>query len=321
LDDGFNEFSARPLGTGVAPPPAVEEHPIFPVLQSMVKAQKSRGFQDDCRTDQPTRANEKSTKTGHKAIRSAKIRRPLPRTIEDEQLFFDENGLGDHRTDAARTQKPRKRGDHMDEKGDKIAHLGIVARKPNRGHLRTNPQFAMDRFKTMLKMTAYNLTNRLNRADPDISVTSSTFGTALRQATGMSGRQDIMHNGARQPCKIAPPENDPKSPREAGYRIPRCIADLVAARPVDLAIIEGIETIAGAELPREGLTRFISLTPLRDTLTAIAAGPGRRTGPANPVYFSPRAFDMSCCSFSLNREQNGMRSPFFATGPSAANSR
>jgi hypothetical protein len=46
-----------------------------------------------------------------------------------------------------------------------------------------------DRFKTVLKMTAYNLTNRLNRADPDVGVTSSTFGTALRQATGMSGRQ------------------------------------------------------------------------------------------------------------------------------------
>jgi uncharacterized protein (DUF362 family) len=43
-----------------------------------------------------------------------------------------------------------------------------------------------------------------------------------------------------------------------GYRIPRCVADLVAARPIDLAIIDAIETITGAELPREGLTRFCS---------------------------------------------------------------
>jgi uncharacterized protein (DUF362 family) len=72
------------------------------------------------------------------------------------------------------------------------------------------------------------------------------------------GRQDICHSGARQPCKIALPEKDPKSPREGGYRIPRCVADLAVARPIDLAILDGIETIAGAELPREGLTRFIS---------------------------------------------------------------
>jgi uncharacterized protein (DUF362 family) len=72
------------------------------------------------------------------------------------------------------------------------------------------------------------------------------------------GRQDIVHSGSRQPPKSSPPENDPKSPREGGYRIPRCVADLAAARPIDLAILEGIETITGAELPREGVTRFCS---------------------------------------------------------------
>jgi uncharacterized protein (DUF362 family) len=72
------------------------------------------------------------------------------------------------------------------------------------------------------------------------------------------GRQEIGHNGSRQPPKSSPPEKDPKSPRQAGYRIPRFIADLVAAVPVHLAILDGIETITGAELPRQGMTRFVS---------------------------------------------------------------
>jgi uncharacterized protein (DUF362 family) len=72
------------------------------------------------------------------------------------------------------------------------------------------------------------------------------------------GRQEIGHNGSRQPPKSSPPEKDPASPRQAGYRIPRFIADLVAAVPVHLAILDGIETITGAELPRQDLTKFAS---------------------------------------------------------------
>ena len=68
------------------------------------------------------------------------------------------------------------------------------------------------------------------------------------------GRQDIMHSGLRQPPKSALPEKDPGTPRDGGYRLPRIIADLVAARPVHLTIIDGIETITGAELPRFGTT-------------------------------------------------------------------
>jgi uncharacterized protein (DUF362 family) len=72
------------------------------------------------------------------------------------------------------------------------------------------------------------------------------------------GRQEIGHNGSRQPPKSSPAENDPKSPREGGYRIPRIVADLVAAYPVHLAILDGIETITGAELPRGSFTQFVS---------------------------------------------------------------
>ena len=72
-----------------------------------------------------------------------------------------------------------------------------------------------------------------------------------------AGRNEIGHSGSRQPPKSSPPEKDPSTPREGGYRIPRIVADLAAAVPVHLAILDGIETIIGAELPRPGTTQAV----------------------------------------------------------------
>jgi uncharacterized protein (DUF362 family) len=64
-----------------------------------------------------------------------------------------------------------------------------------------------------------------------------------------TGSRQVIHAGAVQPAKSAPAEKDPKSPREGGYRVPRAIVDLVAIRPIDLAIVEGVRTMTGAEGP------------------------------------------------------------------------
>jgi len=64
-----------------------------------------------------------------------------------------------------------------------------------------------------------------------------------------SGRGKTMHDGKRQPSRSSPAELDPSSSREPGYRVPHIVADLVKARPIDLAIIDGIESIAGGEGP------------------------------------------------------------------------
>ena len=64
-----------------------------------------------------------------------------------------------------------------------------------------------------------------------------------------AGRLAVFHQGKRAPSKSAPQELHPESSREAGYRVPRIVADLNAARPVDLAIIDGIESVAGGEGP------------------------------------------------------------------------
>jgi uncharacterized protein (DUF362 family) len=63
------------------------------------------------------------------------------------------------------------------------------------------------------------------------------------------GGRSLIHLGNRQPSKSAPPEKDPKSPRQETYRVPRVVVDLIATRPVDLAIVEGIKTMTGGEGP------------------------------------------------------------------------
>ena len=61
------------------------------------------------------------------------------------------------------------------------------------------------------------------------------------------GGRGPIHYGNREPSKSAPSEKDPTSPRKDGYRVPRVVADLVAARPIHLAIIDGIQTIDKGE--------------------------------------------------------------------------
>ena len=67
-----------------------------------------------------------------------------------------------------------------------------------------------------------------------------------------SGRGRVFHEGARQPARIAASEIDEASPRHEGYRLPRVVVDICAARPIDLAIIDGIESMGGAEGPWGG---------------------------------------------------------------------
>jgi uncharacterized protein (DUF362 family) len=64
-----------------------------------------------------------------------------------------------------------------------------------------------------------------------------------------SGRGNVCHFGKRQPSKSAPQELHFGANHEAEYRVPRIVADLVAARPIHLAIIDGVESIAGGEGP------------------------------------------------------------------------
>jgi uncharacterized protein (DUF362 family) len=61
------------------------------------------------------------------------------------------------------------------------------------------------------------------------------------------GRGGVFHFARRLPSKSAPQQIDPNLPKDAGVRLPRIVAELNAARPVHLAIIDGIRTATGAE--------------------------------------------------------------------------
>lgn len=63
------------------------------------------------------------------------------------------------------------------------------------------------------------------------------------------GRVNTCHFGKRQPARIAAAEKSPNSSREPEYRMPRITAELVAARPIHIALIDGIETMTGGEGP------------------------------------------------------------------------
>src|SRR6266853_4885278 len=86
-----------------------------------------------------------------------------------------------------------------------------------------------------------------------------------------SGRGAVCHAGKRQPSRSAPQEIHFGANHDAGYRVPHIVADMVAARPVDLAIIDGIESIAGGEGP------WIRSKPLR------LVQPGVLIAGTNPV--------------------------------------
>jgi hypothetical protein len=71
---------------------------------------------------------------------------------------------------------------------------------------------------------------------------------------GPSGNEDpqkergaVCHSGTTPPPAGVAQELKPDSPRDPGYRIPRIVADLAGCRPIDLAIVDGIESIRGGE--------------------------------------------------------------------------
>jgi uncharacterized protein (DUF362 family) len=86
-----------------------------------------------------------------------------------------------------------------------------------------------------------------------------------------SGREAVCHSGKRQPSRSAPQEINFGANHDPGYRVPHIVADMVAARPIDLAIIDGIESMAGGEGP------WIRSKPLR------LVQPGVLIAGTNPV--------------------------------------
>jgi len=74
------------------------------------------------------RPHKQSAPAGDEPIREAEVGSAVAGTIEDQQLMFDEEGLGNYGTDAARLCQSGEGGDEVDEKDHEIAHSRMVAR-------------------------------------------------------------------------------------------------------------------------------------------------------------------------------------------------
>ncbi len=70
-------------------------------------------------------------------------------------------------------------------------------------------------------------------------------------------RAPVLHEGKTKAPSGVDAELHPDSPRDPGYRVPRVAVDQVGIRPIDLAIVDGIETVRGGEGPwLNGLERM-----------------------------------------------------------------
>jgi uncharacterized protein (DUF362 family) len=82
-----------------------------------------------------------------------------------------------------------------------------------------------------------------------VSIYGDDAGVDEPNEKASAGRGAVCHVGKRQPAKIAPAELHPGVSNSAGYRVSRIVADLAVVRPIDLAIIDGVWSIAGGEGP------------------------------------------------------------------------
>jgi uncharacterized protein (DUF362 family) len=78
------------------------------------------------------------------------------------------------------------------------------------------------------------------------------YGGKAPDENGLSARVDIFHNAVKPVPDGVPRDRDVTLP--AGeppwkFRVPRITADCLGARPVDLAVVEAVETITGGEGP------------------------------------------------------------------------
>jgi len=91
--------------------------------------------------------------------------------------------------------------------------------------------------------------------DQDLSVKNGEIGS-LNDSLTLGFGVRILFDGAwgfAASHITTPAEIDRGAPRDQFYRVPQTTADVVAARPVDLAVIDGIDTIR---------TRSLRWTPI-----------------------------------------------------------
>ncbi len=96
-----------------------------------------------------------------------------------------------------------------------------------------------------------------NFGDTPCSLYGSDCGSSGNERP-TSERGAVLHEGKTKAPSGVDAELHPDSPRDPGYRVPRVTVDQVGIRPVDLAIVDGVETVRGGEGPwLPGLERMM----------------------------------------------------------------
>lgn len=88
----------------------------------------------------------------------------------------------------------------------------------------------------------------------------SLYGEGAPDEDNLSARGPTVHNGNADPIPGVPGDNGFQPP--AGelpwmFRVPRTTADISRARPIDLVVVDGIETVAGGEGPWQPEVRVV----------------------------------------------------------------
>ena len=105
-------------------------------------------------------------------------------------------------------------------------------------------------------------------------------------------RETVFHYGQVQAPAGAPTELNPNSNRYEGWRLPRVLVDILGARPVDLAIADGVVSMVGGEGPwvlgskpvHPGILVVGRNCVNTDTVTAACMGYNPRAGRNEAPY-------------------------------------
>ena len=76
---------------------------------------------------------------------------------------------------------------------------------------------------------------------------TSLYGGDAPNEESTNFRGPVLHTGTKAVPEGVPAEVDPQPPKDWRLRVPRITADTLGARPVDLAVIDGIDTNRGGE--------------------------------------------------------------------------
>ncbi len=117
---------------------------------------------------------------------------------------------------------------------------------------------------------------------------NALYGSGAGSEDATEGR-DFLHSPIGLPRRIDPPGfkfKPGKEPLNPGERIPRIITDLCAARPIHLAIIDGITSMSGAEGPWSTEIKFTKPGVLIAGLDPVATD---AVGTAVMGFANPRA--------------------------------